>query len=883
MNIFIDIALSIDRTIYTAIPKVYDLIIRLANYEIFSAETVNGFSRRIYALLGIFMLLKLSFSMISYIVNPDDFADKSKGFGGLIKNVIVTMVLIVAVPYIFAEAFYVQKNILEDGTIVKLIFAQGGSGDESNTDNSSVTYKGDEGEELSFILFTQFVKPNDAIQSIKDGCRRVYKIGDNGQRVKVENEVGAYQLDDECDSALQAAFGGNDNEYQHYVDGLKYQNYEILVNNPDIFKVYAEESMVLNQKNGTTSGKKSKITVISYNWFLSFIFGIVTLLFLVTLCIDVATRTIKLAFYQIIAPVPIISNCDPKAKKDGMFNKWVKACISTYLDLFIRLAMFYLAIFIIKSFTEKFFVSRTSGFVTLFIVLGALVFAKQAPKIVEDLTGLKMEKFTLNPFKKISNEALLPEKVGKAIGKVGLGTLTGAAGGALAGMIGGGRTFGQRMLSGAAGAARGGLKSEGFGAGLHAQADSNRKMREARIAGASFWGGVGAGVGSVFGLDKAHLEKESIRIRHNEDAAKKTYREKIEPKEKKLNTGIKRIEDRNAKAKAAAARHKSVQEAYSAMDKRAGEKIDQSEAGILSTKHHANEIKYQELIQDKQGTGVKYINGKATYMKKGEAETEMFNKMADNNILSGDWTSEIDAVSGLETIYGRDGQVVGTRYSSNSISAYKTKMDNDYQDAKFDYLSACIASEKGLPTYIGTDGNEHSVAEVMGTDKSGKAKTDATIDGTYKELEVRLNNLGDSVVVSDYTYTIDADGNINEHAGAAHNVEAEQGFDRELKVTGKDLKSQFGQSKGVVKAIGNFTLNGENIIQDAKDQIVHLNTTTAVEDLLDEKGNRISLTDERATYARAIDQNARDKAEQDAKIARSDVMHKGYDASKLGK
>ena len=103
MDIFIEIALSIDRTIYTWIPSVYELIVKLAGYEVFSPEQINGLSRRVYALIGIFMLFKLSFSMISYIVNPDDFSDKSKGFGGLIKNVIISLVLIVAVPYIFAE------------------------------------------------------------------------------------------------------------------------------------------------------------------------------------------------------------------------------------------------------------------------------------------------------------------------------------------------------------------------------------------------------------------------------------------------------------------------------------------------------------------------------------------------------------------------------------------------------------------------------------------------------------------------------------------------------------------------------------------------------------------------------------------------------------
>ena len=114
MDIFIDIALSIDRTIYTAIPKVYDLIIRLAGYEVFKSDTINGLSRRIYALLGIFMLFKLSFSMISYIVNPDDFSDQNKGIGKLVTNIVISLSLLILTPYIFSYAYQAQTIILED-------------------------------------------------------------------------------------------------------------------------------------------------------------------------------------------------------------------------------------------------------------------------------------------------------------------------------------------------------------------------------------------------------------------------------------------------------------------------------------------------------------------------------------------------------------------------------------------------------------------------------------------------------------------------------------------------------------------------------------------------------------------------------------------------
>ena len=55
--------------------------------------------------------------------------------------------------------------------------------------------------------------------------------------------------------------------------------------------------------------------------------------------VDVAIRAIKLGILRIIAPIPIISYVDPKSAKDGSFNNWLKALISTFAELFIKTAI----------------------------------------------------------------------------------------------------------------------------------------------------------------------------------------------------------------------------------------------------------------------------------------------------------------------------------------------------------------------------------------------------------------------------------------------------------------------------------------------------------------------------------------------------------------
>ena len=60
---------------------------------------------------------------------------------------------------------------------------------------------------------------------------------------------------------------------------------------------------------------------------------------------------------------------------------------------------------------------EVNPFVKVFIILGALMFAKQLPKLISDLTGMKMDgKFTLNPLKKMSEVPIAGKAANLAIG-----------------------------------------------------------------------------------------------------------------------------------------------------------------------------------------------------------------------------------------------------------------------------------------------------------------------------------------------------------------------------------------------------------------------------------------------------------------------------------
>lgn len=399
----------LDRVIYSFIVTVYNLFVDIAETSIFTEEVIDLFASKVYALLGIFMLFKVSFSILSYIVSPDDFLDKTKGFSKMISNIIITLTLLIVTPWIFTQAMDIQRIILRDNIIGKIF-----STAEINT--NAIT---DPGNTMAYETFKAFYHLDTDTYSECQGL----------EQATAEQITGG-----SFDSCKSVGFNNADN-FEAMAQSLRYAY------NTNSISIYMDGDL-LNQRANDDG------YVMSYMYLISTLAGGAVCLLLIVFCFDIAVRSVKLGFLRMIAPIPIVSRVDPKKGKE-VFDKWVKVCISTYLDLFIRLLAIYFAIFVITQMIDLRFVDAVTGletevnaFVKVFIILGALLFAKQLPKLIEDLTGLKMSgKFTLNPLKKLGEVPL-------AGGVLAAGAVM-ATGGALALGRGGANLIGGGLKKGA--------------------------------------------------------------------------------------------------------------------------------------------------------------------------------------------------------------------------------------------------------------------------------------------------------------------------------------------------------------------------------------------------------------------------------------------------
>ncbi len=447
----------IDSMVVFVIKYLYQLIIAIADTNVFG-NVIYHYLGRIYVFLGIFMVFKLSISMINYIINPDALTDKSKGFGKLISNVIISLILLVATPTLFTVAFDIQEDILTSNAIYQIV---------TGRELSAGTTKQD-GEQKNSMY-------DNAVKNANSIAYGVY-------RAFVYNSVGDVVNNPICDK--------DDAKEKKY--GCKSVNSVYRCPENDVNCLLAN-STITNDDN-------------TYWWLLSTAVGLVVAYILLTFCFDIAIRSVKLGFLQIIAPIPIMMRMDPGAK-DDKFSKWLKEVGSTFASLFIRLAGLFFVIEIIglvmEPTNEYGMMSTYSGyeqqgllgiFVKLFIIIGCLMFAKKLPQLISDLFGIKLDGDGFSLKKKMGNIPGLG--AAKVLGAGALGFAGGMAANAWAGakgwdknksFLGNINKFGNSMMAGGlSGAFRGATSKEknmfkAAGAGITGAAAA-RNLRADRFA-----------------------------------------------------------------------------------------------------------------------------------------------------------------------------------------------------------------------------------------------------------------------------------------------------------------------------------------------------------------------------------------------------------------
>lgn len=123
---------TLDRIAFTIFGWIMQAIFDIANTEIISQSVFDEFRTRIYVLLGIFMLFKVTVSLLTYLVNPDKMTDKESGMGKIVTRTIIVICMLVGMPFVFSLLDEAQPIILE--ALPRIVI---GKDTASNIDNSN--------------------------------------------------------------------------------------------------------------------------------------------------------------------------------------------------------------------------------------------------------------------------------------------------------------------------------------------------------------------------------------------------------------------------------------------------------------------------------------------------------------------------------------------------------------------------------------------------------------------------------------------------------------------------------------------------------------------------------------------------------------------------
>lgn len=354
----------------------YNIFMLLSNAQILNNDLINSIYRKAGLILGLFMTFKLVFSLIQALIDPDKLTDNKKGVTAVVMRLVFAIVLLGITPSIFREAMNLQR-ILIGGT--------------NSSDN---------------IIYKLIVGDTSGISV------------DNFGRTLSVNVFFSFYTDNGYDMGLT------------YDENLE-ERYQL--------KDYkALKESILNGSSFTEAItpltiRKNGVYVIDFNPIVIIIAGVLIWMIFMY-CFQVAVRVFQLAFLQLIAPIPILSYVsDP----EGNFKKWYSTCISTYLDLFLRLAIIYFVIYIATIVSDN--LENCSGvlieslgnpdgwmavWLLIFLLIGLFMFAMKVPDLIKDLFpalgGAGKFSFGLNPKKELFDPL---SKVGKTVWNSPIGWL----------------------------------------------------------------------------------------------------------------------------------------------------------------------------------------------------------------------------------------------------------------------------------------------------------------------------------------------------------------------------------------------------------------------------------------------------------------------------
>ena len=344
---FWKIIISLVGSIFKLVNSAYRIFLALAEADIFKNAEFDIITKNMYEILSIVMLFVLAYGILVKIVDPEN---SKSGVDGkkILQKLVMAIVLLALIPSIFSFMFGLQEAILESN-VLNSIFTGSSNVGAQNIQNA--------GNVMAVNSFKPFFTPNvnsdvnpeDARGSITNHTEYGITLGNNGS-------YGCKK--DQCTLADVDTFAEKTGDFGFY------------------------QAFAANINEGE----------VDFQWLIALVVGGFLVYAMISFCFDMALRVCKLAFFEIIAPIAIFCNVIPKM--EDVFKKWLSNTTKTFISVFTRIIVMNFGVYLISIIVNNADLGLNNAgnwFLNLiakcFLILGIVMFMRQAPKLLSDLFG----------------------------------------------------------------------------------------------------------------------------------------------------------------------------------------------------------------------------------------------------------------------------------------------------------------------------------------------------------------------------------------------------------------------------------------------------------------------------------------------------------------
>lgn len=420
--------LIICNLLYKLVGWLYQVFSEIAKVNLFDRETFDILTSRIYIVVGIAMLFIFAYNLVLMIINPDD----KKGTGAMtkvIKETIISLVMVILLPAIFNYLYTFQNHILDSQIIGQIILGPVGT-----TESVPISQCSEYDYDCDCSKFNNYEKLST--HNGKNDVRKTLETLCNNYKGYSASMKGAYLIAPTIMSAFYKPTNFTFEQCVEYIqdkpsviDNLSDDDKQICVNY--FYDVVASKyggditEFVLDDylKDHSTNSAGGYM---EFNFIFATIAGVLAVWMFFCYTMEIGVRVAKLGVLQLISPIPVMMRIIPK-QKEAIYDKWFKHLLNSYLDVFIRLTIIYFSLFAVSLAPNvldtlfKGISSSGSGtfikvLVLVFVILGILKFAQDAPGLIKEFFGSSGSFALKSPKKQLQENKLATGLIGGVAG-----------------------------------------------------------------------------------------------------------------------------------------------------------------------------------------------------------------------------------------------------------------------------------------------------------------------------------------------------------------------------------------------------------------------------------------------------------------------------------